>query len=86
MSENNDLIRIFPNPARDFLNIEIEGYDEGDITEISIHDLMGRKIMQMEPHDAHRQIKLDLGMLPPGLYLLKLTIKGEAVLFKFIKL
>lgn len=63
---NGKVLNIYPNPARDILNIElpfmaVEGY------QLSVHDAMGRN-MNVDNHLSGTGINADVSLLPPGIY------------------
>ncbi len=70
-----DQVSIFPNPATDFLNIGIAGKG----FETSISDMSRKTVMQSKDQQS-----LDSSKLTNGVYLLKVTKKGESVTKKFI--
>jgi len=67
-------IRIFPNPARDRLQIEIENSSE--IAVITIFNLQGKQLLDLAT--AH-STTIDLSAYPAGLYFLR--VKKEDVVF-----
>ena len=85
--EDNPLlsqVSIYPNPAGNTLNIKLP---EGDIenTEISVVNLTGQQMLQLENNGNH-QLQADISGLAPGIYFL--TIKsnsGEFTTKRFIK-
>jgi hypothetical protein len=75
--KQNSEMKIFPNPATDQLNISIQsGYAE--ITEITVFDLTGRKIMTSSVNfDGYSPIHMNLSSLKSGLYFL--SVKNSHV-------
>mgnify|MGYP000465537001 FL=1 len=79
VSENeNENIKIYPNPVKDFLNIKsdelISGYE--------IYSLDGRKLME---ENKLNNSKIDVSKLTKGNYLIKFQTKGKEQTTKFIK-
>lgn len=74
-------IRIWPNPAKDLLNMSsVEG-----IEEIGIYDIRGRMVAQVFPRNTC-STEIHTGTLPAGLYLLHCRTAGGAVhIAKFSK-
>lgn len=71
---------IFPNPASDFITIDVKNLEP--MSEIVVHDLFGKKVLTIETiHELPLQI--DVSGLLPGLYFLKLNNQPPV---KFIKL
>lgn len=84
-------IGIYPNPASDFINIELNLIDFKEIN-VSIMDLSGRIIYIANQNSITKHNKqefsLDLnsvlrGTLSPGLYLLKVETNGDIAIGKF---
>lgn len=65
-------IRVYPNPANDFVNIEVNG---NEIKEIEIFDLNGKKIFNETTSD--NKILINLQRLDKGLYIVK-TISNNS--------
>ncbi len=76
----NGLIIITPNPATDF--IEITGA-EG---EVRIFDVFGRELttpaLRATPSDSKRNLRIDVSLLAPGVYFVRVGDKVE----KFVKI
>ncbi|MBA4323267.1 MAG: hypothetical protein C0408_10675, partial [Odoribacter sp.] len=77
----NNSLKIWPNPVKDFINI-----DPGDILlssqpTISILDFMGREVMKISFSE-----QTDVSQLPGGIYIIILNINGKRILYnRFIK-
>lgn len=66
----NDQLYVFPNPAKDVLQVHLNGKEY--IHYIRIYDMMGRKIMdQNNLREEHMQI--DISELQQGLYILEVS-------------
>jgi hypothetical protein len=68
-------IRVFPNPAHDFLNIDLVNYSP---SALSISDLSGRLVLQERGETAGIK-SLDVSALPSGMYFLHMQIRSESV-------
>ena len=79
----NNQIKIFPNPARDILNIEFASTGSGDIT---VFDLFGRQMEFLE--NASGKVELNTSSYPAGLYIIKVYDPDQLVMYtqKFSKL
>ncbi|TBX69890.1 T9SS type A sorting domain-containing protein [Flavobacterium silvisoli] len=76
--ESNLIVTISPNPANDKLNIQTES----DIKDISVYDILGKKVSI----NLISVNQIDLTRLLNGLYFIKITAENNAVfLTKFIK-
>lgn len=69
---NNVTFTYYPNPAKDFLNIEVLGCDD-EIASVQIIDLWGRTITNV---NSLKDNQVFLGDLSQGLYVLKVLLKG----------
>ncbi len=70
MSDGSDF-NVYPNPARDQLNIYMNSTETGEF-KITLHDQMGRTVME-EAWDKWLNVKsLDVSFLPKGIYFLRI--------------
>lgn len=89
-SSNEDLtkeaINIFPNPAHDFVNLQLSNAIKGHF-EVEIYGMNGRKIRQFSftKSDSFFQKKLNISDLKKGTYLLKIVNEEEQLIRKIIK-
>ncbi len=74
-----EAVNIRPNPARDILNIESDGF----MNSVSCFDLSGRCIMTSHPDT--NQTNLKLNDLPNGIYYLKIETSDSVIVKKFVK-
>jgi hypothetical protein len=77
--ESNDLtkgagFRIFPNPAKDLVNLQYRAAVEGKV-EIELLDLMGRTLQAFTDQavSGSNAFQLETSQLPEGTYLIRLT-------------
>ncbi|MEO8109114.1 MAG: reprolysin-like metallopeptidase [Ginsengibacter sp.] len=79
---NQKLFTIYPNPAKDKLNIYLSGYT--GISEVGLYDLSGRSISKLHTSDSNS--KMDVSTLAKGVYYLKVvTADGEILNKKVVK-
>lgn len=71
-------IRIYPNPAKDYLRIENTGNNR--IREISISDITGREIMVIK--ECNRPI--NISSLASGVYIVKVIYSGSEITRKLV--
>lgn len=71
--QNDDMIKIFPNPSNGLLNIAIAKYN-GKLN-IELFDINGRKVYNQNMNDFSSEKIINLQSLQSGIYLLKL--EGE---------
>ncbi|HNP31704.1 MAG TPA: T9SS-dependent M36 family metallopeptidase [Flavobacterium sp.] len=81
--DNNDMLRIYPNPTNGFINVRINNY-VGKVN-FRIVDINGRIVSEFKNQDFNVEKTLDLNNLQSGVYVLK--INGDNVNFteKIIK-
>jgi hypothetical protein len=78
IEDENGNIRIFPQPAIDFITIE---HPFEELAHIQILNLLGQNMGVMEAKKDH---KYDVSFLPPNLYLLKVQPRKGAPLTKIM--
>jgi hypothetical protein len=78
-SLGNDIrVEAVPNPASDYVDFNLYGVEnmKDQVMEIAMYDITGREVSRKTvPADA--KVKFDVYSLSPGLYIYKLTSKGE---------
>lgn len=77
-------IKVFPNPADDFLQIELPNGIESE-TNISLYDLNGKLLIAKEVAENKEKVNLDLSTLAKGVYLLNLNLNGVSRQMKIVK-
>ncbi len=79
---NKNNIKIWPNPARDFLNIEFRNIFLSGETRIIVFDAGGREMISV-----YNTNRIDIHRLPEGIYLLVVTDNGVRISTnKFIRI
>jgi hypothetical protein len=76
---NTNLIKFFPNPTTDVLNIQLSNNEVGNI---SITDINGKELIRTQTSGQNTQI--DLSNLSKGVYILNLEINGQMLKNKII--
>lgn len=83
--QNNNLLKVnvFPNPAKQTLNVNIAGNDQRKI--IQVYDVNGKMVMSQSVKQA--TTSLDISRLSGGIYFLKVSGTDGKALFqqKFVK-
>jgi hypothetical protein len=75
-----DDIKIFPNPANDYLTVVL---NDNSGTSISIIDAVG-KVLEVLPQSLSNTVNLNLGNYPNGVYFLRVERQGRVDIKKFI--
>jgi aminopeptidase N len=76
------LIKYYPNPVTDKINVEIPAEYLSKSVMFTITDVTGKQIMELNPLTDH--LKIDTRNLNKGIYFIKNSLNGN--LFKFIKI
>lgn len=81
--ENN--ISVYPNPAKNFVTVEING--DLDIDNITLYDMQGRPVDTGHAPSLHmRTCRLNIANLPAGTYILHIkTADGRETLRKIVR-
>jgi len=78
-------LRLFPNPAKDFLQVELTLKKPAPVHWVLL-DLAGRQIRNGQNAAARwHALRLSLGPLPAGMYALQMEIEGRRISRKFRK-
>ena len=75
---NNSHIKIYPNPAENILNIDLESKS---IDSLTLYDINGRQIFQHMYSTYPTKVLLNLPNIDSGIYILRIT-SGEQVYHK----
>jgi len=82
----DDQIKVWPNPAFDYINIQSNNSSQNESYHLQLLDLSGRVIIQdyitISKDDL---LKLDISMINTGLYLLKLSSDTHSSVTKIMK-
>lgn len=87
LNENDKIIKIYPNPTKDILNIDIDSKDKNEI-KISLIDKLGNEyfISKTGVDSGQSSLKISLNNYDSGIYLLKIIFEksGETQTRKII--
>lgn len=79
---NEQLFKLYPNPNRGYINIELSGADLVGATQLSITDMQGRVVYEQRIIEQNTRLNLDLSS---GIYFAKaIDEKGNYQLSKFV--
>lgn len=70
----NEEVKIFPNPTRSEVNIESTG--KSKLVQIEVYNLMGQQVYQNNVHNKNA-IKLNVHNYSPGIYVVKIKMANE---------
>jgi len=81
---NNLTVEIFPNPAEAEMNVNVRFLDFQNFT-YTIFDLNGRAIATDTYRNVFsRRLPLNVSLLPPGMYFLRVETEMETVTKRFL--
>ena len=74
--EGNINVLIYPNPANDFVEINIDNQGANRMYTLHLQNVVGTQVMEkvIRPRD-----RLDLSSIPPGVYILQITNKKDGI-------
>jgi glycosidase len=84
-NEIEEGIKLFPNPSKDFIKIEIPDFGKGYIF-LKINDIMGRVLSENEFKAGQKNYSIDIKNLPEGTYFLNVEQGEKRFVKKFVKL
>ena len=76
-------VKLYPNPTRDEVNVEVEGYYDNNLS-ISLYDFQGILIYSQEQCSSKVSISLSELNIPNGLYVLRIYMDEVSVNEKII--
>ncbi len=81
--DNSLIINVFPNPASDFLNIDIKNISTMDKVKMSIFNTMGQLLKVIE--NVTPMYSFDLKGLAQGVYFMNIEVGEKSSVVKFVK-
>jgi len=81
-TKNKNKIKLYPNPARDFVNVEVESQDANNNISIIIYDILGNILTTIENHKSEG---INISILKKGIYFVEVFgTKGRIGVSKFV--
>ena len=72
-------IKVYPNPATDYLNVVLQGNDDADL-QLQFFDAIGRRLQVSTVYAGSNEATLDIAGYRAGIYFLKVsTINGTTI-------
>jgi hypothetical protein len=85
INSGNSAIRVYPNPAVSFINVEMVDHRQDGITGILLENINGVKLME-SVFTGEKRIVLNINDLTPGIYFLQVATGSILKTMKIIKL
>lgn len=80
VDEVDNQLTLFPNPAQDYLSVELPNALRNEVKSVKISDLSGRVLVESTVSE-----KLSVSSLNNGIYLLHLNVDGQILTRRFLK-
>jgi hypothetical protein len=77
-------VTVYPNPARDILNIEFSDRWANEEVTITIHNILGQELRSMILNAGNERVIIDVGDLGSGIYLMNISSRDLRVTRKII--
>lgn len=71
--------RVYPNPVKDFVTVEIQSKISESV-QVSLYNILGTEIKKWDSNNLHQggqNLKLDLSIYKPGVYILRISGGGQ---------
>jgi hypothetical protein len=78
-------INVYPNPAGEFVNIDVEG-KPNEILTVELFSLSGEKVLIRKDFRTEKYQQLQLKDLPAGTYILKIINNEKVKTYKIVKM
>lgn len=75
----NNAIKIYPNPANDILNVDLNGLDKTEMT-IEIRNMLGQLVY--ETHALNQHLVINTGSIAPGVYSVHILRENKTLALK----
>jgi hypothetical protein len=70
-SDGADLIKVYPNPARELVNIDLSAFQD-ELNRIDVYDVSGQQVLSCAVPDRVNFYSLPILQMPDGIYYLRL--------------
>lgn len=71
--------KAYPNPVKDFVTIELQSEESGDL-QVSLINILGTEVKKWDNfyvNPGDQSLKIDLSQFKTGVYILRITKKGQ---------
>jgi hypothetical protein len=78
----SSMVKVYPNPVKSMLNIELWMLDNDEKLSIQLWDIYGRLKLEMDFPGSQKQIQLKVSDFASGLYILTISDQGQLLVRK----
>jgi hypothetical protein len=75
----HEIIRIWPNPARDIMNFDFSDLNPGKSYSLSLHDASGRMLETLIIRHSQKNTRISVNDYLPGMYFAILREDGQTI-------
>lgn len=71
--------KVYPNPVKDFVTVELQSEKSGDI-QVSLINILGTEVKKWDNfflNPGGQNLKIDLSQFKSGVYILRMTKQGQ---------
>lgn len=79
ISSSFSINKVYPNPVKDFVIVELRSEDSGTM-QVSLINILGSEVKKWESSEllqGEQKLKLDLSSIKSGVYFLKIVKSGQ---------
>lgn len=76
LSNVNETMLVYPNPANKFIKIDVDGFEEKDISSITIYNVLGSEIYT-ESKPLKKSFQINVSDWKKGVYIIHMTYKNR---------
>lgn len=81
---DNIFIEVYPNPATDYINLNMNNFQNTSVAEVSLVDLNGRLIYnkKLDNLKENNSFNIDLSSISAGIYIMKISNNGNNIYYE----
>ena len=84
VTAENSLFNIFPNPASNFITIQLNERIVAKSFSVQLFDVMGREVYSSNKLNSNNSFQIETSSFAKGVYFAKLTVDGNSHQSKFV--
>jgi hypothetical protein len=84
VTAENSMFSIFPNPASNFITIQLTERIAANSFTLQLFDLMGREVYSSNKLNSNKSCQIETSSFTKGVYFAKLTVDGNSHQSKFV--